>query len=78
MSKNNHKDRERREKSCINKVRHPAKLGALIALRKMKNAQLEAYHCSFCGGWHTGHSSSFTRVHARLDQLLGKPKEESS
>lgn len=45
-----------------------------MALKHMKNAQLTAYKCSFCGGWHTGHNRGSWLINARIDQLIGKPE----
>lgn len=58
---------------CRGKVRHPHQRGAIIAMRKMNNAQLTSYKCPFCEGWHVGHSNRMWKIQARLDQLLGNP-----
>jgi hypothetical protein len=65
------KPRKRRP-FCIGKIRHKDQTGAIIAMRKMKNAQLNAYPCPRCKGWHVGHSNRIHKIHARLDQLIGK------
>jgi hypothetical protein len=60
-----------RENCCQGKVRHKDRTGAIIALKKMKNAQLSAYQCPYCHGWHLGHSHHPMKIQARLDQLIG-------
>lgn len=57
---------------CAGKVRHKDKAGAVIALKRINNAQLSAYHCPTCKGWHLGRSRHPMKINARLDQILGK------
>ena len=48
-----------RRRSCGGKVKHATKTGALIALHKTKKyalGRMHAYKCSFCSGWHVGHT----------------------
>lgn len=52
------------------KVRHKTREGAIITLKKLKNAGLSAYPCKMCGGWHLGNSSKGNKVQSRIDQLL--------
>ena len=40
----------------------------------MKNAQMSAYPCRHCKGWHIGRSRHWAKINARLDQLIGKPE----
>lgn len=56
---------------CAGKMRHKDKTGAVIHLKKLKNAQMSAYPFEYCGGWHVGHSRHEMKIQARLDQLLG-------
>lgn len=56
------------------KVRHVTRGGAEKALSVLDNAQLNAYRCKACGGWHLGNSNDPVRIQARIDQLLGKTK----
>lgn len=63
--------KKRRRESCNGKVRHQDQRGAIIHMKKVKNAQLNAYPCSKCGGWHVGRSNRMEKIHARLDQLIG-------
>lgn len=65
------KPRKRRP-HCKGKIRHKDQTGAIIAMRKMRNAQLNGYPCPDCGGWHVGHSNRMQKIQARLDQLIGK------
>lgn len=46
-------------------------MGAVIAMRAMKNAALGSYKCQYCGFWHVGTSNSPWKVQARITQLLG-------
>lgn len=64
---------KRQKTGCSGKVRHPDKQGACIALKRMKNAQMSAYPCPHCKGWHIGKSRHWAKLNARLDQLIGKP-----
>lgn len=44
--------------SCRGKVRHRTRRHARIAVKRMwrfKRERVYAYHCNFCGCWHTGH-----------------------
>lgn len=66
------KKRKDKARSCAGKVRHPNRIGAIIALKRIKNQQLSAYPCRFCGGWHLGRSRHPMKINARLDQLLGR------
>jgi hypothetical protein len=54
------------------KVRHPSREGAMIALKRIKNAGLKAYRCPFCKGWHLANDNRDWKVQARIDQLLGR------
>ncbi len=56
---------------CGGKIRHKGKVGAIIHLKKLGNAQMNFYRCPHCGGWHVGHSNRMEKMQARLDQLLG-------
>jgi hypothetical protein len=67
----------KRRPFCIGKIRHKDQTGAIIAMRKMKNAQLNAYPCPRCGGWHVGHSNRMHKIQARIDQLIGKDPNTS-
>lgn len=60
----------RRRNGCTGKVRHATQLGAIIALKRVKNKGLHLYRCPHCGGWHLGTSRRDDKVQARLDQLL--------
>ena len=60
---------------CSGKVRHPNKAGAVIALKRMNHAQMSAYPCRFCKGWHIGKSRHWAKINARFDQLIGKANE---
>ncbi len=46
---------------CTRKRRHPTEMharAAIVAIRAEGNpSQLSAYSCSFCGGWHVGHTA---------------------
>lgn len=53
------------------KKRHKNQAGAIIHMKKLGNAQMNAYRCPHCGGWHIGHSNREDKIQARLDQLLG-------
>jgi hypothetical protein len=64
----------RRLTGCSGKIRHRNKAGACIALKRMKNAQMSAYPCRHCKGWHIGRSRHWAKINARLDQLIGKPE----
>lgn len=64
--------KDKRARQCGTKIRHKNRIGALIHLKKLKNAQMNAYPCPHCGGWHVGHSQKMEHIQARLDQLLGK------
>jgi hypothetical protein len=50
-----------RRRACGRKIRHAsleaarAHIGELHG-RKGYQGLLNAYHCSFCGGWHVGHA----------------------
>ena len=59
------------DRMCRGKIRHATKTGAIIALKRLKNAGLNFYRCPFCDGWHLGNSNRSWKVQARLDQLLG-------
>lgn len=54
--------RRLRRAKCTGKVRHADEHGAKQAIfkltRKMTGAlgHMQPYRCSFCGGWHIGHS----------------------
>lgn len=46
-----------RRKQCKGKVRHQTEKFAEIAVRNTRSTgNLSAYRCSFCGGWHIGHT----------------------
>ena len=61
-------------KQC-RKVKHRTITAAIIALKKVKNAQLNAYQCEECGYFHLGRSNEWHKVQARLDQLFAKIKD---
>lgn len=63
---------KRPKPGCSGKVRHRDKTSAVIAMKRMKNAQLSAYQCPYCSGWHVGKSQHWAKINARLDQLIGK------
>lgn len=63
-----------RKNGCSGKVRYSSQTGAVRALIRLKNARLQSYPCTRCGGWHVGGSSSPYRVAARIDQLLSEAK----
>lgn len=67
---------KRAKPGCSGKVRHADQISAIIAMKKMKNAQLSAYKCRFCHGWHVGRSWSLEKLWARFDQLVGKPENQ--
>jgi hypothetical protein len=54
--------------SCLGKARHPDRIGAITALKKINNHGLSGYPCRFCNGWHIGNHPK--KIQARLDQLL--------
>ena len=54
------------------KVRHPSRVAAIIALKRIKNAGLNHYPCPHCKGWHLGNSNKDWKIQARIDQLLGR------
>lgn len=56
--------------ACRDKVRHADKTGAIICLKRMKQANLSAYPCRHCGGWHVGHSAK--KIQSRFDQILSE------
>jgi hypothetical protein len=43
--------------SCTRKVRHgtQAEADRTVERLRAKGRDLEAYACTYCGGWHTGH-----------------------
>lgn len=65
----------RRLGPCRGKVRHSCKAHAVIALKKVGNAGLQAYPCARCGGWHLGTSNREHKQQARLDQLFAQIRE---
>lgn len=60
-----------KENSCLGKVRHRDRLGAIIALKKINNHGLSGYYCRYCKGWHVGNNPK--KIQLRLDQLLSQP-----
>jgi hypothetical protein len=60
-----------REKSCGRKIRHATRGGAIAHLKSLGNAQMHAYQCNYCKGWHIGHSNRPGKLQARFDQLMG-------
>ena len=63
--------KKRHKPGCTGKMKHPDKRVALAALRNMNNAQMEAYRCRHCKGWHIGRTAG--RLMLRIDQLLAGP-----
>lgn len=63
-----------RRNGCKGKVKHADKRSAVLALKRIGNAALNAYPCRVCGGWHLGTGHQPWKVQARLDQLLGGAK----
>lgn len=58
------------KKCSTGKFRHATHDGACVALRKLKNKQLNVYQCGECKGWHLGNSRNPYRIQQRLDQLF--------
>jgi hypothetical protein len=58
-------------KSCTGKIRHASYGGAVAHLKSLGNAQMRAYSCQFCKGFHIGHSNRGPKIQARFDQLIG-------
>lgn len=55
-----------RRKMCRGKVRHETEGGAfahmMVIIKAGKaNGSLNMYRCSFCGGWHVGHTPAAVR-----------------
>jgi hypothetical protein len=46
-----------RRKQCAGKVKYTSANDAWAALRHLRGrlGTMQAYHCTFCGGWHLGH-----------------------
>ncbi|MBB5351066.1 hypothetical protein HNR46_001300 [Haloferula luteola] len=61
---------KRKLPGCSGKVRHRSKAGAIQHLKKLNHAQMSAYPCRHCGGWHIGKHPK--KIQLRLDQLIGK------
>lgn len=53
------------------KVRHTSKSAARNAMRVVNKADMNAYRCQFCKGWHLGHSNRDFDRQKRISQLLG-------
>lgn len=56
-----------RRMQCGTKVRHPDQKSAVVSIAKLHRRRgyqgfMHAYHCRFCGGWHTGHVQNYGRV----------------
>jgi hypothetical protein len=60
-----------RRDGCEGKKRHHNLSGAMIHMKKLKEPGMNAYPCSYCGGWHIGHRDRETGIQRRLDRLLG-------
>lgn len=54
------------------KVTHKDKTGAIIAAKRFKSNQINAYWCKPCKGWHIGNSRSPMRKMDRINQLLDR------
>jgi len=57
---------------CKGKVRHPSRTGAVIALKRVKNAAMDIYRCSICMGWHLGRTREPSRCADRIIQVLDR------
>lgn len=72
------KSRARRKKrkrldridSCIGKIKHKDKYGAIAHLKKLNKADMSLYQCRHCKFWHIGHRNR--KIQDRLDQLFGR------
>jgi len=60
-----------RADSCSGKIRHVTYGNAVAHLKSLGNAQMRAYLCRFCKGFHIGHSNRAAKIQARFDQLIG-------
>lgn len=54
------------------KLRHQSKVGACIAVKRMKDNSLNVYVCRVCGDWHVGHSNQPERKLGRMNQLFDR------
>lgn len=53
--------RRRHQKACQGKQKHNSYGAAQAAVRSVQQRlgdELNAYHCRYCGGWHTGHKKA--------------------
>lgn len=60
--------------SQCGKIRHANHRNAIVALKRLNNRGLSAYHCSRCGGWHLGNhpKKKMQRILQILDQVMGR------
>lgn len=57
-------------KECGNKVRHPTREAATVAMGRTRGYPLHVYRCPWCNCWHVGHMRGWEQRQMRQERRM--------